>query len=518
MNSEDEFSMPVNSENHSIRSIEDEPSNITLKTSTLFKMLRMLRAKRKFGNKAARPDLTIQTSGHHTLKLPKKLLSSASSEDFGNKKIVPSPITRGLFHRQHNSTRSECQQGGIEEAVARHLYPKQRAAVGLSSQSSNSYISDVNTAVIFNFTDPDFMAKDENDTAENLTFQDFHRMYMTSADHFISAKSHKSEMAASDSEEQFNAASPTARANQKMNKMFDRLFELISPLCEITFRKPSFGEVAQPRLSVTLEQASNYVNETIHNTPHASYQSHDPERRESTGEDDRRSLGLSNDPHSKDNAKDEFVDLRQKEHGRNILHFFERCFASVLEDLNSAYNSNSPSLGVEHLHSARQLKESAISSRNYISNWKRVEQIWRHFNVNMRFFLLSIFEKLQDALESDKDYRGINHSYPGYQIESALFTAFRDVVLVPHLMLRPSSLDHGRHVLLIEEMDPEVVETEYFNSEGEAFVRSLQLCFGEVATHLPNNSLASDDQPFKELIFDEYAHWFEKYVRSRACP
>lgn len=518
VNSEDDFNAPVNSENLSIKSNEEEPSNITHRTSSLFKVLRMLRAKLKFGNKAARPDLTIQTSGHHTLKVPKKLLSSASSEDFGNKKIVPSPITRGLFHRQHNSTRSESQQSGIEEAVARHLYPKQRAAVGLSSQSSNSYISDVNIAVNFNFTNPDFMAKDENDAADNLTFLDFHRIYMTSADHFISAKSHKSEMERSDSEERFNPASPTAQANQEISKMLDGLYEKISPLCQITIRKPSFGEAAHPRLSVTLEQASNYVNEMIHNAPPGSYQSHDLERRESTGEDDRRSLGLSNEPHSKNNAQEEFVDLRQKEHGRNILQFFERCFASIVEDLNSAYDSNTASLEVENLHPAKQVKESAMSLRNYLSNWKRVEHIWRHFNTNMRFFLLSIFEKLQDALESDRNYRGINRSYAGYQIESALFTAFRDIVLVPHLMLRPSSLDHSRHVLLIEEANPDVVETEYFNSKGEAFVRSLQLCFGEIATHLPNDNLVHDDQPLKELIFDEYAHWFEKYIRSRACP
>lgn len=515
----------LNFEESSSSPLDEEHIGISQRTSGLFKMARKLRPKIKFGNKSVtRPDLTIQTSGHHNLKVPKKILSSATSEDFGGKKAVSSPISRGLFHRQHNQSKTDSQLMASDETSIRPAHSKlHRTAINLSSQSSNSFISDISVAVLFNFTNPDFLAREEDENAENLSLLEFHKMYMTSADHFISLKSSRADSVI---QEDDGSREGHHRAS-KGSKGFDILFEMIKPLCLPSKQCSLSNGVSFPKMTLTVEQASNFVNDSIVNSARTLLKNFPSGSTISTMNEHSGSSAQAVDEFvSKGNLEDDFQDLKRKEQGQHLFHFFEKCCLALVEDLRSVDNLETlgtlqsipgplPSKDLAKNYST----EGGIYLYSYLREWKRIDLVWRYFNSKMRYFFLSAFEGLLRVLENEeRSQNDQSLNTKSIQIENSLLIAFRDIVVVPHLLQRPSEFEHERftNVHSASAID-QCAEIEFFNNEGSNLVKSLQHCFGEIITHLQNEFVGSEDQPFKALVFEDYTRWFGDCVYSRTC-
>ncbi|CAH2350071.1 hypothetical protein CLIB1423_01S01750 [[Candida] railenensis] len=187
-----------------------------------------------------RPDLTVQTTGHQSLKVPKKILTSSSIEDSkssSRKNTVTSPVStfHNLFHRSHSNSQSQALTfrhddvngngsgsgsgtlGGstpskmqkMEESLHPHVHHHHthrysgtnnpnRTAIGLSSNNSNSAISDIPFAMVYNFTDPDYSVDifDEKNSGQpsssvddhNLSIKDIQRKLMIPADQYFQSR------------------------------------------------------------------------------------------------------------------------------------------------------------------------------------------------------------------------------------------------------------------------------------------------------------------------------------------
>lgn len=66
-----------------------------------------------------------------------------------------------------------------------------RTAMSLSSNNSNSYVTDINFARMYNFTDPDYSIDEVDTTGEHLTFLDLHKKLMVPTDQYLQNRMQK---------------------------------------------------------------------------------------------------------------------------------------------------------------------------------------------------------------------------------------------------------------------------------------------------------------------------------------
>lgn len=497
-------------------SIEDDHSNVSQKGSGLFKMSR---AKLKFSNKGVtRPDLTIQTAGHHTLKVPKKILSSATSDEFSNKKAVSSPISRSLFHRQHNQLDSN--KSGGEDAKARHQ-KYHRTAMNLSSQSSNSFISDVKVAVLYNFTDPDYSIDDDDETSDNLIILDFRKMYMTSADQYASSsRFNKSDNAVLEDLDANDQTMQNLMESQDCDfeKTLAMLFDLLKPLFQPSKQTMLRDGLLLPSMTLTMEQVKNVVGEKIISSARSFLSSKYPTKFTRRMSEDGSSKEARDNVSMNGNLDEDIQDLRRKELGLQLSYYFEKCCTLLVDDIRNFDDlctlediiSGSRGKCLQDLKSADQISKDETRQYNYLREWRRIVLVWRYFNLKVRFFILNAFYQLQKHFNDEERFH-INSGQKSWnvRIENALLIAFRDSVIIPHLLRRPTDLEHGS----ISYHDPVANEIHFFRNEGVSLVKTLRHCFGAILSHLQSELVGSDDQPFKEMMFDEYVHWFCQMTR-----
>lgn len=524
LNINDDVILSVSPDDNSRSSIEEENNSISQRSSGLFKISRKLRSKLKFSNKAmSRPDLSIQTAGHHTLKVPKKILSSASPDDFGNKKTVSSPISRSLFHRPHNQSKLDSQQVGSDEATHPMHSKNYRTAVGLSSQSSNSVISDISVAVLYNFTNPDYSVTNADENSEGLLFLDFHKMYMTSADHFISSKYHRADAGVINEMPFIDPLRATPEDGKAgIEKSFAILFDLFKPLFSPSEQASLANGLSHPIMSLTMEQAQSFVRENILNAAKSFLTINLQESNIGTTKIQENDSKEATDDFMMNSYLDEdFQDLRRKELGQQLFHFFQKCCIEMVGHfkLMDTLDGNANSISkVRQGKLAAMMTEDRAANDNYASydylkEWERIELLWQFFNLKVRFFVLNTFRELQKHFNEEERLNVNNgHTSKHVQIESALLLAFRDTVVVPHLLQRPSESEpvsyskdasHSLHAS----------EIYFFQNQGQQIVKSLKLCFGTILSHLRCDFAGSDEQPYNEMLFEEYVHWFSQVTR-----
>lgn len=501
-------------------SIDDDQNSMSQKGSGLFRISRKLRSKLKFSNKGVtRPDLTIQTTGHHSLKVPKKILSSATSDEFGSKKALSSPISRGLFHRQHNQIDSA--QSGNEEAKPRH--PKHhRTAMDLSSQSSNSFISDINVAVLYNFTDPDYSVSEFEENSESLMFLDFHKIYMTSADQYIaSSKSHRTENGVNEEILSNDVSLKKSIDGQEsgIEELFGSLFDLLKPLFQPSKQTILTNGLSNPNMTLTMEQAKRFVEERIICSARSLLTSKYTLRHKGVLISDEKSeKGSSENLSMTENLEEDIQDLRRKELGQHLSFYFEKYCLLLADDTRNFDSWDSMARSMSSMRSESQHAprlEDRISTEHsyeyeYLQEWRRIELIWQYFNSKVRFFILNAFQQLQKHFD-DEERVQVNNGQKSWnvQIENALLLAFRDTVVIPHLLRRQT--DPGNGSLSVHE--PIAAEIHFFRNKGTPLATSLRKCFGAILSHLQSELAGSDDQPFKEMMFDEYVQWFTEITR-----
>lgn len=498
---------------------EEEYQGNLQKNSGIFKISRKLRSKLKFGNKAvSRPELTILTAGHHNLKVPKKILSSANADELSQKKNVSSPISRGLFHRPHNQTKLEHLQIGIDDPSNRQLHSKfNRTAINLSSQSSNSTISEVGVAALYNFTNPDYSVTETSESSESVLFLDFHKMYMTSADQFLPSRHQRAENGSSN--EMLQKVESSRISNEGTTgaeKSFAALYELLRPLYLISKQKHLANGRINPDMALTMEQAQDFVKDHILNTAQSLQKSKTVTN--SAGAGSPHDTQVNEDVTSMNEHLDEDIrDLRRKEVGQQLFDFFQKCFTAMIEDFHSNCTYKSAPFrtmkdardDLETLRDHNQAGRNQNNDHDYLKEWYAIKALWEHFNLKVRYFVLNTFRQLQKHFDDDElSYVRSGLSLRNVKIENALLLAFRDTVVVPHLLSRQSRQDR-----VLDTNNPYSSELAFFQNEGRELLKPLRQCFGSILSHLRCDFVVSDDQPCKEMVFEEFVQWFNATAR-----
>lgn len=528
----------------------------TKPSSNIFKMSRNLKARLRFSGKGVSiPDLSIQTSGHHTLKVPKKILSSTNAEE--SRKSVTSPSLHHIFHRPHAQSVDSQPSARSKENSLPQLQMNSnpnRTAIGLSSQSSNSFISDLNSAIIYNFTDPDYSGGANGALSEGALV-DFHRKYMTSTDQYMLQRLYKTLAdsgigADSDQDVQFpsedNAVRNTefARANARA---FSSLFGILRPLFQPSKQVKLSNGYLHPQLPMTIEHIANFVQEQIVNAKpgeNTGWQLEDILRAHSPNKPGRKSRQNTMSTATSGTSEgvvvdDDSFDFIKRETVQNLYSFFVQCFLLLLKETTFPSHSNaeiaklantSPSKLIEHTNipitkfvTAETLKSNRgdVSIEQLTKMWVGITHTWRYFNSKVRFSILNVFFPLQAYLDEEENKRVSNDlSSIKVEIESILLTAFRDTILIPYLQLRRpepirsllSSMPLGISNLpkIIPSSTPLIIEEErnYLKSDPDKIYRQVMNCFGVISSHMrTETSYSESDLRSKDAIFLEVFSW-----------
>lgn len=495
------------------------------KVSNLFKLSRK-QAKFKLTSKGkTRPDLTIQTNGNNSLKLPQKSSNASSSEDYGKK--VPSSISlNSLFHRPHGQAKLETnQKASQDEAISASKSISQKTSVNLSSQSSNSFVSDSNFAALFNFTESDFANNVTEGNAELPTIQEIHRKYMISADQFVQAKLHRNTAEGSHSvttEPDYgdDLVLTPVEAEKKNSKVFSELFAmmyaLFVPSAQVTLRN---GRSAT-QLLITMEHVANFVRQRlVANLSCETYAKVLDSRDD--GRKSRIILPYEDDSSFPENIDEEATEAEKKQLVQELSEFFEKCITLMLTNyrlnrkrLTEINNNNESSNRLRTQNSKHRECKSKYDL--ILKEWDLISGLWQYFNTKVRFFVLNAFLPLQVHLDEEKIQQKKFQPIE-IQIENLLLRAFRDVVVIPHLNQRASEFSKTwispDSVGQLHPLHPiQATELAYFQQNEDCF-KSLRKCFGTIRSHLKQTLMSPDDQLAGEPIFEEFVHWFNSLPR-----
>lgn len=499
------------------------------KMSSLFKLSRK-QTKFKLTNKGTtRPDLTIQTAGHHSLKLPKKLLSSSSVDDFGKKNNPSSMSLNSLFHRPHGQTKLETNQKSNQDdamGVSKPLSSmSQKSSVTLSSQSSNSFVSDRNFAALFNFTESDFANNATDGNSDLPTIQEIHRKYMISADQFVQAKLHRNtadgpHSVSAETYDEDDLVLTPIEAEKKNFKVFSELFAmmyaLFIPSTQITLRN---GRSA-PQLLITMEHAANFVRQRL--VPNISKEK-ETKSLYSRNDGSRSTITLSLEADSSfpNNIDEEATEAEKKELVQELSEFFEKCITMMLTNYRQNRRRLTESKNTyESLNRPRTQNSMPRGSKSkydlILKEWDLISGLWQYFNTKVRFFVLNAFFPLQAHLDEEKVQQKTFEPIE-ILIENLLLKAFRDVVIIPHLNQRASEVAKA---LVPPDSSEELhplhpiydAEVSYFQQHTDCF-KSLRKCLGTIRSHLRQTLMSPDDQLAGEPKFEEFVHWFNSIPR-----
>lgn len=221
---------------------EDEPERLSptleRRSSNVFRLGK--KSKRKGKNPK---DLTVQTDGN-MLREPPNVLTRKSS--------VNSPVTNtlhNLFHRSSSNNNNNVGLGAnnlnniaannnidiLDEQVVRN-------AVTLSSNNSNSTITDANFAQVFKFTDPNYSLEEEFDDME------MYKKLFVPADQFLKLKLPNSPVS---SDEDYNDDF----------KFWNTLLVLFKPIILSSQQKRLSNGLKGCQLIMTEEDISNYIRD-----------------------------------------------------------------------------------------------------------------------------------------------------------------------------------------------------------------------------------------------------------------
>ncbi|KAK6200293.1 uncharacterized protein RJT21DRAFT_42593 [Scheffersomyces amazonensis] len=509
---------------------DDDVSTLTSielrKSGSLFKLPKN---KLKFSNKTNlnKPDLTIQTAGHHGLKVSKKILSSGSFDDTNRslrKGSVSSPVStfQNLFHRSHTNS-----QGNIDGqilAISKEDSPTQsklgsnpsRTTLALSSIRSNSYISDKTNAKMYNFTDPDFEAEySEVNAAEHTTIQDLHKKLMVPTDQFIQNITHKhvnhelglgiEDDTNLDNEYYKNYSLEFNKAN---SRFFTSLLTLTKPLFIPSQQRRMNGGAYIPNLGFTVEDVSSFIKENYQIDLKQSSSSKEntmisPKYRQKKSRESKSnsSSGLSLEL---DNME-AIDDFKVREVSSDLLTFFTRAMIVFSKDYNN-FEISEDIIKNETLHG------KASPALTFIHSWSRITKQWDYFNQKIRFYLISMFHPLQKNFHV-MSKRSVG-STANIEIENSILLAFRDVIVIPFLMQRQNKYElfNQHEISPSKEFDASMEGRIILEDEVSILVnnnqilRKLQSCLGILmsSTHHEPGNVDGEQHIRNEVFFNSY--------------
>ncbi|CUM50863.1 uncharacterized protein AC631_04765 [Debaryomyces fabryi] len=539
--------------------------------------------KLKFSSKtnSSKPDLTIQTGGHHALKVPKKILSSSLLDDASSptghalkvpKKILnpshmdespnsnskrknsvtsPASTFHNFFHRAHNNSQpskdlqhiiSKDDLISLQQTINNN---PNRTAMSLSSNNSNSFITDINFALVYNFTDPDYSVEEYENSNEHTSFLDIHKKLMVPTDQYLLNKLHKHQA----QEVGLGIISDTDGDSEYLNKylldfgknnvtFFNNLISIMKPLFQPSQQKRLNNKIIHPYLGMTLEDISNYIKDNYlaesSNTPSA--ESHFLERTPGSKLSKSRSKTKFYTSSSTstlslgENSNDIFDDFKIREISQDLLTFFIKCMITFDKDFAIFENKIKTKNSVQKANTG--LPSHSVEHNN---EWNRISEQWTYFNERIRYYVMGIFHPLQKHLHdiAIQKFNSDPKSVVEVEIENILLLAFRDVIVIPFLIRRnqeyhrlssmgqkitPEANDFGSpspmpsYTFLLETVDgtEEILKSQEEDAlkSNATLLKSLVNCFGVLVAHTHGEIGNSDgEQHTRNNIFSDTFIW-----------
>ncbi|CAK7898156.1 hypothetical protein CAAN3_03S09362 [[Candida] anglica] len=452
-----------------------------------------------------KPDLKVQTGGHHGLKVPKKILSAAKDGDsVGRKNSVNSPVStfhslfrssisaqsvqaatapsgtvstvvaplseKGLsvsalerpFASPKDDPSSLSSRGGYHHHLQLPPTTANRTAIDLSSNNSNSFISDISFAMVYHFTDPDFSADTAPD--DHTTFSDIHKKLLVPTDQFLSQRlGHVALSGNNGSAANLSSfGTPTGSSvgmgmsgsgggpggpgsylgmsmgNPSTSSMatslpaglgiitddeetyfhrylidfgktnvqfFTLLLSLLQPLFLPSQQRTLANGSTHAYLGSTIEDMAAYVQDNYVKSGVDERQSPVASKRRT-----RPSRAVSAATASSALSDTRLDDLRVREIYQDLLTFFVKALIIYNEDIKRTSTGD-----------------------DLLTGWRHIAEAWTYFNQRVRFSLMSIFYPLERFFNDVVSFSGTPIAI---NIERILLLAFRDAIIVPFLIRR----------------------------------------------------------------------------------
>lgn len=513
-------------------------------SSSLIKLGKKSRS--KFSISTKKPELSIHTAGHHGLKVPKKIRSSALLDDAaspgagssGIKNPASSPAStfHNFFHRSHSNSQAHelLSLSPDDQITQQSVTVPSRTTITLSSSSSNSVITDVSFAIIYKFTDPNYSLDDFESANEHSSLFDMHKKLMTPTDQFLLSRLHRlpnQEIGlgiASDDDPQL----PVAEA-RNYAKLFNSFLNAIKPLILPSQSKKLSNGTEHACLGMLVEELGASLLEGYKNISRNGSTPEPIERSPSTRS--ARVRKVSSQLHSSssssltDNVPDKFDDFRFRETHAELQSFFTKCMMIFLNDFSKQIDF---SLLVD--------KDAEVNREELLpevvklcKEWAKVEAKWTYFNRNVRFQLLAIFHPLQKYFNEMliENAYGIKNSIR-ILTENMLLASFRDTIVMPFVISRLQSyrmtedvnnfLAHSPLSSSLASLTPiqkltTITKAETLRSQ-EAYILAngglmagLLNCFGTIRSHMPWELASDRDRLLREEAFMETFNWLLSY-------
>ena len=390
----------------------------------------------KLKQKKSKPDLTIQTGGHHGLKVSKKILSSSSLDEQNklprqNSVSSPASTFHSFFHRSHSNSQPNADASPSSKDDAN----QKRTTVSLSSSNSNSMVTDINFAMLYNFTNPDYIIDEIDGPGEHSSFLDIHKKLLVPTDQYLQNKmSHRHltppqeiGLGITNNPEEFEPSKFNDFTKQN-SKFFNNLLSITKPIFLKSQQRRLQNGFAQPYIGYTIEDIANYVKDnyvtTLKSSPDTGLtlpskrfkvKSKISVRNVSTNSAesyDTESFGIEN-----------LDDFRVLEISQDMSTYFMKGFSILRNDFHHIPNKDN--------FSPPSLHNPSEYATTIISDWIKITKIWDYFNRKVRFFLLAVFHPLQNHL-----HQTITENSHSLEIESLLLVSFRDSIITPSLIRR----------------------------------------------------------------------------------
>ncbi|KAK6461028.1 hypothetical protein DFJ63DRAFT_314821 [Scheffersomyces coipomensis] len=481
--------------------------------SSLFKLPKN---KLKFATKPNlnKPDLTIQTAGHHGLKVSKKILSSGSFDDAPKslrKASVTSPAStfHNLFHRSNQGfidgqiTSSSKEESPTQSKL--NINPS-RTTISLSSNRSNSYVSDKNFAKIYNFTDPDFSAESSDSATEHSSFHDIHKKLMLPTDQFISNMTHKhnaQEMGlgiVTDFDYKNESYNKYILEFSKTNaKFFNSLLNLSKPLFTPTQQKKLSNGSTYSNLGFSVEDISNFIKDNYHSDMSQENQStkYANRKKQSKIPKSNSSTSFSLDI----DVAEPFDEFAIREISSDLLTFFTKAMIIFQRD---SVNYDFPG----DILKSEIVPAKSEATKSLIKSWLRICQQWDFFNQRIRYHLISIFHPLQISFRELSTQR-LTTETTNIEIENSLLLAFRDVIVVPFLIHRKRQHEefNSNEINFVKGEENKIIKEEIsILLKNTRLLRKLKSCLGILMsnTHYETGNVDGEQHIRNEVFFNAY--------------
>ncbi|GEQ69774.1 hypothetical protein JCM33374_g3448 [Metschnikowia sp. JCM 33374] len=474
----------------------------------------ILKLERKTSNK---PDVAAQTTSQHRHIFSRDTQGHTSIQDSGTSKKASSPpvYLNNLFHRPQSSTTDHKNNESIDSRESFQTGPSissKRSTVQLSSQSSNSFITDRAMAMTYNFTIPGNGGGNDEQPHEGTSLLDLHRRYMVSADLYIQ-KLHKSAP-----EEPFPPSNNPSSTKEKLRlglqlydehytKALSELYEIIKPMLFPT--KVGFVPKGNPHQQVLLstEQVSSFVEERLFRARRVLSSMDQDEQSATKFKSGPRGGDVFNNFLSPEGQEDEISDLESKEFLLKLYSFFIKCCHTLAENFMRKKVSEFPKVFLESASSGAGFKmdNSSFNFTRYLENWNLIAQAWNYFNSRVRFYLLHIFLPAEVHLDylSCKDPSTREFSRP-INLEKDILHAFRDTFIIPQLRERTMLLPFQKSSESLLKSPMSTQEKNLFTNKNSSTARSLTNCFGVLSSCATRDLLKPEDSQPDDTLFSEF--------------